>query len=254
LLPFLNNPDYRPNLSYLIAETIDSSYVDTSVIAPYYDQLRESALTLNASHGGGDEFEDMAWRAVAVRLFAILPSNQEIDSILRSISSDTASPLRAIATIALVRHHRRVTNAQIERLGDSPDRIVEIIRALVAIGAEERIPLRWRDQETIAKGLVALWANDTTDDFTRVDSVEIVGTRQIAMSGRPMRVHLIRFHLSDGDAFYPAVVGPMPVDDESLIVPAKSLVFGELKPIKGNTSDKRFAKLLQSAGFDGGEK
>ncbi|HWB93074.1 MAG TPA: TraB/GumN family protein, partial [Puia sp.] len=181
--------DYKPNIQSLLADLVDSSYLQAADYEPWFSQIYfdariawkkqegkdEKKLQKKADDNDDNDADDDGNSGNELDDYAILllpfyGRNPAIPHFFDRLLQSRDPGLRLSTTLLLIRHHRNVPDSILQALAAGDVTRGALYQGLADIGQLDLFPRKYRNQESIARSLLV--ASHGTDDFAGIVLVD----------------------------------------------------------------------------------
>jgi hypothetical protein len=137
----------------------------------------------------------------------------EVDISLRDALSLADPRLKLFAAVSLLRRLTPVDPLELEKIAASNEVRIILWEQLRKLNVESLMPLRWSLPEMLAASDLSRWVSHPLELGVPPEEVELMGTFQVEIEGRPEDVYLFRFReypkpWEAGEGWKAGIAGP----------------------------------------------
>jgi uncharacterized protein YbaP (TraB family) len=232
LLQLASVDDYKSNIQSLLADLVDSNYLQAPDYASYFSQIYFDAKIAwkrqegkderklqkkeeenddnndveaddNNSGGGLDDY--------AILLEPFYGRNPTIPHFFDKLLQSRDVQLRTNTALLLLRHHREVKDSILLALASDDASRSALYQGLTDIGQADRFPKRYKTQEDIARSLLV--AAHSADSFADISYIDKAPTQFKQLKGT---VYFFKYKLNKEDDWMLGLSGIQPAERKSI--------------------------------------
>jgi uncharacterized protein YbaP (TraB family) len=228
LLQLASVDDYKGNVQSLLANLVDSGYIQGSDYESYFSQIWFDARIQWKKQEGRDEkklqkkeddnddnsadndTEDNNGNdldAYAILLAPFYDKNPNIPRFYDKMLASRDASLRLSTAILLLRHNRPVADTILRNLAGSDTYRSDLYRQLTAIGKADRFPGQYRNQPDIARSLLA-----SGHGSSGLADIQFVTKRKIQFKQLKGYVYFFKYKPGRDDDWQIGISGIQPSD------------------------------------------
>jgi hypothetical protein len=228
LLQLATVDDYKGNVQSLLANLVDSGYMQGPDYEPYLSQIwfdariqwkkqegkdekklqkKEDDNDDNSSDGDIEEGNGNDLDDYAILLLPFYDKNPNIPRFFDKMLSSRDASLRLNTTILLLRHDRPVADSIIRNLAASDSYRSELLQRLTAINRADRFPKQYHNQLDMARSLLA-----SSRGNSGLADVQFIGKRRIQFKQSNGYVYLFKYKSAHDDDWQIGISGIQPAD------------------------------------------
>jgi uncharacterized protein YbaP (TraB family) len=257
--------DYKSNIQSLLADLVDSNYIQAADYEPWFSQIYFAAKIQWKKQEGKDErrlqkkeeendenadgeSDDPATNELddyAVLLMPFYDKNSTIPHFFDKLLQSRDPLLRLSTSLLMLRHQRPVADSILLALAANDASRSLLFQGLTAIGSADRFPRRYRTQEDIARSLLV--ASHGANELAAIELVDKRPTQFKAVKGW---VYFFKYKVSKEDEWQIGLSGIQPQNHKDIGTDA-TLVTLTAKKLKKDTPpvqqfEEQWRKLLMS--------
>jgi uncharacterized protein YbaP (TraB family) len=224
--------DYKSNIQALLADLVDSNYLQASDYESYFSQIyfdakiawkrqegkdekklqrKEEENDDNADVEADDNTTGSGLDDYAILLEPFYGRNPTIPHFFDKLLQSRDVQLRTNTTLLLLRHHREVKDSILLALAANDASRSTLYQGLTDIGQTDRFPKRYRSQEDIARSLLVVAHG--TDSIAAISFVDKAPTQFKQLKGT---VYFFKYRLNKEDDWMLGLSGIQPADHKNI--------------------------------------
>ena len=257
--------DYKANIQSLLADLVDSNYVQGADYEPWFSQIyfdakiqwkkqeakderrlqkkeeeNDETTDSDADDASANELDDYA-----VLLMPFYDKNSTIPHFFDKLLRSRDPLLRLSTSLLMLRHQRPVADSILLALAANDASRSLLYQGLNTIGHADRFPRRYRNQEDIARSLLV--AGHGANEFA---AVELVDKRPTQFKTQKGSVYFFKYKINKEDEWQIGLSGIQPQNQKEISTEANlvTLTGKRLKKdvLPAQQFEEQWRKLLMS--------
>ncbi len=242
--------DYKSNIQSLLADLVDSNYLQASDYEPYFSQIYFDAKFQWKKQAGKDEKklqkkeednddntdveseDNSAGSALddyAILLLPFYDKNPTIPHFFDKLLQSRDAQLRMNTTLLLLRHHRPVADSILTTLAADDATRSALFQGLTDINQADKFPQRYKTQENIARSLLV-----AAHGSEGLAAITLVERRPAQFKQKKGSVYFFQYKLNKDDDWLLGLSGIQPLNQKDVSTDA-SLVVLTGKKLRADT-------------------
>ncbi|HEV2481943.1 MAG TPA: TraB/GumN family protein [Puia sp.] len=250
LLQLATVDDYKGNIQSLLANLVDSNYLQAAGYTSYFSQIYFDAKIAWKKQEGKDEKkwqkkeddnddnsdadDDSQGNGLddyAILLEPFYNRNPTIPHFFDKLLQSRDASLRLTTCLLLLRRHHDVPDSLLQSLAADDATRATLFQGLTDIGQQDKFPKKYRTQEHIARSLLV--AGHGNDDFA---AIELVAKEPTQFKQTKGIVYFFRYKITKDDPWMLGLSGIQPEDHKDIST-EPSLVVVTGKKIHSDTPE-----------------
>ncbi|HEY1212417.1 MAG TPA: HEAT repeat domain-containing protein, partial [Bryobacteraceae bacterium] len=241
--------DYKANIQSLLANLVDSSYLQAADYEPWFSQIwfdakiqwkkqegkderrlqKKEEENEENTEGDNEEATSNELDDYAILLLPFYDKNPAIPRFFDKLLQSRDPQLRLSTSLLLLRHHRPVADSILLALAAADASRSQLYQGLDGIGCIDRFPRRYRNQEDMARSLLV--SGHGANEFAAIRFVDKQATQFKDAKGW---VYFFQYKINKDDEWQIGLSGIQPASRKDLSTDA-SLVALTPKKLKAGT-------------------